>query len=85
MISIYMTHDPRLYINVDLDPVHKLFQTADGHKIQTQGVSTIALDMLLEGKIAYVYLHNIYYYPELDSNLLILNIFEKKEIQFDRK
>ena len=80
--AVHMTHDPCLYINADLDPVHERFETADDHKIQTQGAGTIALETLLDDKSAYVHLHNVYYFPELDSNLLSLGILEKKGFQF---
>ncbi len=80
--AIYMTHDPRFYINADLDPVHKWFETADGHNIQTKSAGTIALKMLLDDKSEYVHLHNVHYFPELDSNLLSLGILEKKGFQF---
>ncbi len=33
--AVHMPHDPRIYINADLDPVHEWFETANGHKIQT--------------------------------------------------
>ncbi len=77
-----MTHDPYLYINADLDPVHEWFETADGHRIQTQGAGTIALETLLNDKSVYVHLHNVNYCFELDSNLLSLGILEKKGFQF---
>lgn len=85
MTTIYMTYDLRLHINADLDQVHKQFKTADDHKIQIHIAGTIALEMLLEGKSAYIHLHNIYYYPELDFNLLFLEILEKKRFLFIKK
>lgn len=79
---VHMTHDLRLYINADFDPVHKWFETADGYKIQMQAIGTIALETLLDGKTTYVHLHNVHYCLELDSNLLSLGILEKKGFQF---
>lgn len=43
--AIYIPYDLCLYINIDLDPVHKQFEIADSHKIQTQSASTIGLDI----------------------------------------
>ncbi len=80
--AVNMTHDPRFYINADLDQVHELFEMADGHKIQTQAADTIALETLLDDKSAYVHLHNVHYCLELDFNLLSLGILEKKGFQF---
>ncbi len=80
--AVHMTHDPRLYINADLDPDHEWFETADGQEIQIQGAGTIALETLLDDKSAYVHLHNVHYCPELDSNLLSLGILENKGFQF---
>lgn len=53
--AVHMTHDLRLYINTDLDLVHEWFETANGHKIQTQGAGTVALETLLDGESAYVH------------------------------
>ncbi len=78
--AVHMTHDPRFYINADPDQVHEWFKTVDGHKIQKQGVITIALEMLLDNKSAYVHLHNIHYCPELYFNLFSLGILEKKRV-----
>lgn len=50
-----------------------------------QDISTIILEMLLDGKSMYIYLYNIYYCFELNSNLWFLEILEKKRFGFVEK
>ena len=83
--AIHMTHDLRLYINSDLDPIQEWFKMADGHKIQTHGLGIIALETLMDGESKYVYLHNVHYCLELDLNLLSLGVLEKKGFEFSGK
>lgn len=82
IVIIHMTHNLCLYINVDLDPIQKLFEMVDDYKIQTQSVSIIILKTLLDNESAFVYLQNVHYCSEFDSNLLSLKILEKKKFQF---
>lgn len=77
-----MTHDLRIYINLDLNLINKWFEIANGYKIQVKSSGTIALKTLIDRKSLYVYFCNIYYCPELDSNLLLLGVLEKKGFQF---
>ena len=77
-----MTHDIRLYVNSNLDQIQKWFETANSQKIQAKGSGTIKLETLIDGKSSYVYLCNVYYCPELDSNLLSLGVLEKKGFKF---
>ena len=76
--TVHMTHDLRLYISSDLDPIHEWFETANGYKIQAKGSGTIALETLIDGENSYIHLRNVHYCPELDSNLLSLGILETK-------
>lgn len=80
-----MTYDLHFYINTNLDLIHEWFEMVDSHKIQIQGVGTIALETLLDSKSAYIYFYNIHCFPKLDFNLLSLRILEKKVFYFVKK
>ena len=49
----------------------------DGTNIQASGIDTAILNLLVNEENVRTDLYNIYYYPELDSNLIFLKILEK--------
>ena len=50
----------------------------NGLSIQARGVGIVALSLLVDGADIYIDLHDVYYYPELESNLILLGTLEKK-------
>src|SRR6266536_4066521 len=55
---------------------------ANGINIQTSDINIAILNLLVNEKNVRTDLHNIYYYLELDSNLISLRILEKNRYFF---
>ena len=77
-----MTHDFSLYITPDLDHQTIDIETADGTILKTQGAGTINFHILVKNKEIFIQLSNVHYLPELDANLISLDVLEEKECEF---
>ena len=74
--SYHMTYDPGLFQSMRSSS--KEVQLADGTPIRAKGVGTIELDILVAGEAIIQPLFDVYYIPDLDSNLLLIGCFEQK-------
>ncbi len=80
--AVYMTHDLSLYITADLDNQTADIETANGNVLWTQGAGTIDLHDLVENEHMHIELSNVHYLPELDTNLISLEVLEEKRCEF---
>ena len=74
--SYHMTYDPGLFQSMRSSS--KEVELADGTTIRAKGVGTIELDILVAGETMTQPLFDVYYIPDLDSNLLSIGCFERK-------
>ena len=72
--SYHMTYDPGLFQSMRSSS--KEVELADGTTIRAKGVGTIELDILVAGETMTQPLFDVYYIPDLDSNLLLIGCFE---------
>ena len=75
--SMHMTHDRGLYEDHKLDETTMTIALADGSSILASGVGKVALNLLVDGADIRTILHDVYYCPELESNLISLGTLEK--------
>ena len=55
---------------------------ADGTNVQISGVDIVILNLLVNEENVRTNLHNVYYYPKLNNNLISLKTLEKNEYSF---
>ena len=65
-----------------MTPSHAM-ETATGQTVRAEGIGSVQLHTIVEGKLDEVKLTNVYYYPGLDSNLISLGQLERTGVQFD--
>jgi transposase InsO family protein len=80
--SIHLTHDVSWYGDNRLRETTMPVAIADGTNVQASGVGTATLNLLVNGEVIRTDLHNVYYCPELDSNLISLGTLEKNGCSF---
>ena len=74
--SMHMTHDRGLYTDT-LDETTTTIALADGSSILASGVGKVALNLLIDGADIHTVLYDVYYCPELESNLISLGTLEQ--------
>ena len=74
--SYHMTYDPGLFQSMRSSS--KEVELADGTTIRAKGVGTIEIDILVAGETVTQPLFDVYYIPDLDSNLLSIGCIERK-------
>ena len=79
--SYHMTFDASLFDTIR--PSSKEAELADGTPVRAMGVGTITLNILVNGELLKQPLHEVYYMPELDNNLLSVGYLEKKGFPFE--
>ncbi|KAA6410851.1 MAG: Retrovirus-related Pol poly from transposon TNT 1-94 [Lasallia pustulata] len=80
----YMTYDLTAF-TTPFSQSNEDIYLADGSKIRASGHGTITLDVHIDGVNQKVDIKDVYYCPELESNLLLLGSFEAKGYSFLRK
>ena len=77
--SAHITYDLTLFSN--FHEIHNFTITmADGSKIETIGIGSIDLNLLINNKKTLVELRKIYYLPKLSYNLISLSTLEKRSL-----
>ena len=79
--SYYMTFDTSLFDTIR--PSSKEAELTDGTPIRVMSVGTITLNILVNSELLEQPLHEVYYMPELDNNLLSVGYLEKKGFPFE--
>lgn len=79
--SVHMTHTNSYYIT-KLHATNLTIIVADGSAIRASGVGTIEVTAYFGNRPEQVTISNVYYCPELESNLLSLGILEEKGYKF---
>ena len=79
---VHITHDLSLYITTDLDYQTVDIETADGTILKTQGAGTMDLYIFVENKELLIHLSNVHYLPDLDANLISLDVLKGKGCKF---
>ncbi len=77
-----MTYDLSLFISFDLNDDIETIETISDEKIETRKSDTIDLKMIIDRKITSITILNVHYCPELDLNLISLEVSEIKKFQF---
>lgn len=80
--SVHLTHDISWFGDSRLEDTTMPVALADGTNVIASGVGTAVLNLLVNGESVRTDLHNVYYCPELDSNLISLGTLEKKGCSF---
>ena len=79
--SYHMTFDASLFDTVR--PSNKEAELTDETPIRVMSVGMITLSILINGELLEQPLHEVYYMPELDNNLLSVGYLEKKGFPFE--
>ena len=58
-------------------------ETATGQTVRAEGIGSVQLHTMVEGKLEEIKLTNVYYYPGLDSNLISLGQLDRTGVNFD--
>jgi hypothetical protein len=82
-----VTHDLRLFISLDLNADDiECIETTNDEQIKTRESETIEIEMIVNDKNIIVTMTDVYYYFELNSNLISLDVLKAKRFDFlDRK
>src|SRR2546423_11270485 len=80
--SGHLTHNLSWFGDNQLEDTTMPVSLADGTSVQASGVGTAILNLLVNGENVRTNLRNVYYCPELDSNLISLGTLEKKGCTF---
>src|SRR2546423_2200346 len=80
--AVYLTHNLSWFGDNQLEDTTMPVSLADGTSVQASGVGTAILNLLVNGENVRTNLRNVYYCPELDSNLISLGTLEKKGCTF---
>jgi transposase InsO family protein len=80
--SVHLTHNLSWFGDNQLEDTTMPVSLADGTSVQASGVGTAILNLLVNGENVRTNLRNVYYCPELDSNLISLGTLEKKGCTF---
>ena len=73
----HMTFSKKDFVT-PLSSTSKTVFLADGTKVAASGVGKVVLKILIEGEDWEIHLPEVYYIPELDSNLISLGVLERK-------
>ena len=79
--SYHMTFDASLFNTIR--PSSKEAELTDRTPVRVMGVGTITLNILVNGELLKQPLHEVYYMPELDNNLLSVGYLKKKGFLFE--
>ena len=80
--TVYMMHDPNLYITPDLDHLTLGTKIADSTIFQTPRTGIINLHVFISNEHTQIELSNIHYSPELNANLISLRVLKENGCEF---
>ncbi len=81
---MHKTHDLILFM-FELNSQVESIETVTKEKIQIRDVKIINLEIMLNDEHTNVYLHDVHYYLEVNSNLLSLSLLKEKNHTFNIK